>query len=95
MNGLWQYMLGQIKKPEPFPTPTTGKVEDVALKEANKAKIIRWLRLTDSLQGVIRSTCNVKPTSQVGAMDLCSDIWIKFETLHRDTGFMERDAIFI
>lgn len=33
--------------------------------------------------------------SHVSGMDLCSDMWSKFETLYRDTGFMERDAIFI
>ncbi len=95
MNGLWRYMLGQIKKPESLPTPAASTVQDAALKEANEAKIIRWLTLTDSLRGVIRSTCNVEPMSHVSCMDLCSDMWTKFETLYRDTGFMERDAIFI
>lgn len=33
--------------------------------------------------------------SHVSGMALCSDIWAKFESLYRDTGFMERDAIFI
>ncbi len=95
MNGLWRYMLGQIEKPAPLPTPEAGKVHDTALKEANEAKIMRWLMLIDSLRGVIRSTCNIEPMSHVSGIDLCSDMWSKFETLYRDTGFMERDAIFI
>ena len=28
-------------------------------------------------------------------MDLCSNMWTKFKTLYRDTGFMEHNAIFI
>lgn len=95
MNGLWRYMLGQIEKPAPLPTPEAGEVHDAALKEANEAKIMRWLTLTDSLRGVIRSTCNIEPMSHVSGMDLCSDMWSRFETLYRDTGFVERDAIFI
>ncbi len=95
MNGILPYMLGQFKKPEPFPTPSAGKVQDAALKEAKKAKIMRWPTLTYSLRGVIRSTCNVELMSHVSDIDPCSDMWTKFETLYRDTDFMERDAIFI
>lgn len=46
MNGLWRYMLGEITKPEPVPAPTDG---NATLKEANEAKILKWLTLTDSL----------------------------------------------
>ncbi len=74
MNGLWLYMLGQIKKPESLSNPGAGTVHDVAPKEANKAKIIRWLTLTDSLRGVIRSKCNLEPMSHVSGIDLCYDI---------------------
>ncbi len=88
-------MLGQNKKPEPLPTPEASTVQDAALNEANGAKIIRWLTLTNSLRGVIRSKCNVEPISHVSGMDHCSDMWTKFETLYRETGFMKRDAIFI
>lgn len=95
MNGLWRYMLGEINKPSSLPAPEEGKVHDAALIEANEAKIMRWLTLTNSLRRVIRSTCNAEPMSHVGGMDLCSDMWAKFETLYRDTEFMERDAILI
>lgn len=95
MNGLWRYMLGEITKPEPVPAPADGKQLDATLKEANEAKILKWLTLTDSLRDVIRSTCNIEPMSHVSGMALCSDMWAKFESLYRDTGFMERDAIFI
>lgn len=33
--------------------------------------------------------------SHVSSLDLCSDMWTKFELLYRDTGFMERDTILI
>lgn len=33
--------------------------------------------------------------SNVGTLGLTSEIWKKFETLYRDTGFIKRDAIFI
>lgn len=33
--------------------------------------------------------------SHVSSLDLCSDMWTKFEPLYRDTGFMERDTILI
>ncbi len=92
---MWQYMLGQISMPVPLPPPTAGTIQDPVLKEANEAKIMRWLTLTDSLRGVIRSTCNVEPMSYMSSMDLCSDMWTKFEALYRDTGFMEHNAIFI
>lgn len=95
INSLWRYMLGQIPMPAPLPPLTAGKVEDPVLEEANEAKIMRCLMLTDSLRGVIRSTCTVEPMSHVNGMDLCSDMWTKFEVLYQDTGFMERDAIFI
>ena len=88
-------MLGQIPMPAPLSPPAAGTVQDPVLKEANDAKIMRWLTLTDFLRGVIRSTCNVEPMSHVSGMNLCSDMWTKFEALYWDTGFMERNAIFI
>lgn len=95
MNGLWRYMLGEIKKPESLPAQAKGKQLDPILKEANETTIIKWLTLTDSLRDVIRSTCNIEPLSHVSGMALCSDMWAKFESLYRDTGLDERDAIFI
>ena len=49
MNDLWQYILGQIPMSAPLCPPVVGIVQDPVLREANKAKIIRWLTLTDSL----------------------------------------------
>ena len=49
MNGLWRYMLGEIKKPKPLPTPVEGKQLDITFNEANEAKIMKWLMLTNSL----------------------------------------------
>lgn len=95
INGLWRYMLGEITKPEPLPAPADGKQLDATLKEANEAKILKWLTSTDSLRDIIRSTCKIEPMSHVSGMALCSDMWAKFESLYRDTGFIERDAIFI
>ena len=88
-------MLGEINKPALFPTLVKGKLHDKVLKEANEAQIMRWLTLTDCLRGVIRSKYNVESISYISSIDLCSDIWAKFETLYRETGFMERDAILI
>ena len=95
MNGLWRYMLREINKPTPLPPLEEGKVHDEVLKEANEAKIIRWLMLTDSLRGIIRSKCNVESMFHISGMDLCSDIWAKFETVYRDKEFIEWDAILI
>ena len=33
--------------------------------------------------------------SHVSGIDLCSDMWTKFEMFYWDTGFMEHNAIFI
>lgn len=94
VNGLWRYMLGQIVEPK-APSPPQGKELDEQTKEAYQTKLLQWLTVTDSLQKVIRSTCTLDPLSHVNNLDLCSDIWTKFEHLYRDTGFMERDTILI
>lgn len=75
-------MLGRIAMPAPLFSLAVGTVQDLVLKEANEAKIIRWLTLTDSLQGVIRSNCNIEPMSHVSSINLCSDMWTKFVTLY-------------
>ena len=94
MNGLWRYMLGKIKKPK-SPSPPNGEELDEKTQESYDAKLLQWLTVTDSLRGVIRSTCTLDPMSHVNNLDLCSDMWAKFELLYRDTGFIERDAILI
>ena len=94
MNGLWRYMLGENKKPK-SPSPPDGEELDEKTQESYDAKLLQWLTVTDSLRGVIRSTCTLDPMSHVSNLDLCSDMWAKFELLYRDTGFMERDAILI
>ena len=88
-------MLGEINKLALLPTLEEGKIHNGVLKVANKAKIMRWLTLTDSLRGIIRTKCNVDPMSYVSSIDLFSDFRAKFETLYRDTRFMELDAILI
>ena len=92
MNGYWRYMLGQIPKPTP---PSEKDSTDAKIKEVYEDKYMKWLLVTDSLRGAIRTTCTIDPMSHVGDMGLASDMWKKFETLYRDTGFIERDAIFI
>ena len=91
MNRYWRYMLGEIPKPispsENELTPTT--------KEAFETKLMKWLTITDSIQGAIRTTCTIDLMSQVGDMGLASEMWKRFESLYRDTGFIERDSIFI
>ncbi len=88
-------MLDEIPKPKAT-SPPEGKEEvDEKTKETYDAKLLSWLTVTDSLQGVIRSTCNLDPISHGSNLKLCSDMWAKFELLYRDTGFMERDTIFI
>ena len=94
VNGLWRYMLGQIIEPK-APSPPQGKELDEKTKEAYDTKLLQWLTVTDSLRKVIRSTCTLDPLSLVNNLDLCADIWTKFEHLYRDTGFMERDTILI
>ncbi len=49
INGLWRYMYKQIFIPILPLLLAAGMVQDPALKEANKAKILRWLMLIDSL----------------------------------------------
>ena len=95
INSLWRYMLRQIPMPAALPLLTAGTVQDPVLNEANKAKIMKWLTLTYLLWGVIRLTCNVEPMLHMSGMDLCSNMWTKFEALYWDTGFMERNEIFI
>lgn len=90
MNGYWRYMLGQIPKPAPPPKDATPVIQ-----EAFDTKLMKWLTITDSLCGAIQTTCMIDPMSHVGDMELPSDMWKKFESLYRDTGFIERDSIFI
>ena len=92
MNRLWRYILGEIKKPK-FPSPPDGKELGGKTQESYDAKLLQWLKVTDSLRGVTRSTCTLVPMSHVSNLEFCFDIWAKFELLYRDTGFMERDAI--
>lgn len=94
MNELWRYMLGEIAKPK-APSPPESKELDEKTKEAYDTKLFQWLPVTDSLRGVIRSTCTLDPMPHVSNLDLCSNIWAKIELLYRDTGFMERDTILI
>lgn len=89
MNGYWRYMLGQI--PRPITPP--AKESTPELKEAYDAKLMKWLTITDSLRGAIRTTTTIDPMSHVGDLELASDMWIKFQTLYRDSGFIERDTI--
>ena len=90
MNGYWRYMLGQIPRPDPPQKDVTPVIQ-----EAFDTKLMKWLTITDSLRGAIRTTCMIDPMSHVGDMELASDMWKKFESLYRDTGFIERDSIFI
>ena len=84
MNELWRYMLGEIAKPKaPSPPGREGLGEKT--KQAYDTKLLQWLTVTDSLRGVIRSTCTLDPMSHVSNLEL----------LYRDTGLMGRDAILI
>ncbi len=91
MNGYWRYILGEIPKPISPPkkelTPTT--------KEAFETKLMKWLTITDSIRGAVRTTCTIDLMSHVDDMGLASEMWKRFESLYRDTGFIKRDSIFI
>ena len=54
---------------------------------------MKWLTITDSIRGAIRTTCTIDPISHVADMRLASEMWKRFELLYRDTGFIERDSI--
>ncbi len=56
---------------------------------------MKWLTITDAIQGAIRTTCTIDPMSHVGDMGLASKMWKRIESLYRNTGFIERDSIFI
>ena len=74
MNGLWRYMLGKIPKPK-APSLPEGKEEvDEKTKETYDANHLSWLTVTDSLRGVIRSTCTLDPMSHVSNLELCSNM---------------------
>ncbi len=87
-------MLGQIPQPTPpqakEATPVTSTTQ-----EAFDAKLMKWLTITDSLCGAIRTTCMIDLMSHIGDMELASDMWKKFDSFYRDTRFIERDSIFI
>ena len=91
MNGYWRYMLGEIPKPVSPPE----KELTAATKEVFETKLMKWLIITDSIRGAIRTKCTIDPMSHVGDMGLASEMWMRFESLYRDTGFIERDSIFI
>lgn len=90
MNGYWRYMLEEIPKPISPPE----KELTPAAKEAFETKLMKWLIITDSIRGAIRTTCTIDPMSHVGDMGLASEMWKRVESLYRDTGFIERDSIF-
>ncbi len=85
-------MLGEIFKPA---SPSENKLTDLKLKGTYKKKLMKWFMITDSVRGAIRTICTIDPMSHVGDIKLASDIWMKSEFLYRDTGFIERNAIFI
>lgn len=85
-------MLGQIAESK-TPSPPEGKKLDEKTKEAYNTKLMQWFTITDSLRELIRSTCTLDPMSHVSNLDLCSDMWTKFEHLYQDTSFMEQDTI--
>lgn len=58
----------------PLSPPAVGTIQDLVLKKVNKAKIMRWLILTNSVQRVIRLTYNVELMLHVSGMDFCSNI---------------------
>lgn len=75
MNGYWRYILGEISKlispPEKKFTPAAKE----AAKEAFETKLMKWLTITDAIQGAIRTTCTIDPMSHVGDMGLASKMW--------------------
>ena len=80
-----------ISPPEKELTPDAKE----AAKEGSETKLMKWLTVTDSIRGAIRTTCTIDPMSHVGEMGLASEMWKRFESLYRDTEFIERDSIFI
>lgn len=56
---------------------------------------MKWLTITDSLRGAIRTTSTIDPMSHVGDMELGSEMWKRFESLYRDSGFIEHNTIFM
>ena len=89
MNGTWRYMIGEVPQPT---KPSESKPEVIAQYDKDLAK---WNMICDSLEGAIRCTVTVDPMSHVHGLSNCSLMWKKFQTLYRNTGFLERDAIFI
>ncbi len=88
-------MLSQIAKPKASSSTEKKKEIDEKTSEANDAKLLPWLTVTDSFRGVMRSTCTLDPMSHVGNFKLCFNKWAKFKLQYRDTRFIERDTIFI
>ena len=84
-------MLGQI----PRPSPTSENELASETKEAFEVKLIKWHTITDSLQSAIRTTSTIDTMSHMGDMELASNMWKRFEYLYWDSGFIERNKIFM
>ena len=89
MNGKWRYMIGELSQPI---EPAENKTKKIAQYVKDPAK---WNGICDSLESAIRCTVSVDPMSHVHGLSNCSLMWKKFQTFHRNTGFLQRDAIFI
>lgn len=89
INGTWRYMIGEILQPS---KPTENKPGKAPQYEKDLAK---WNTISNSLEGAIRCTVTVDPMSHVHGLFNCYLMWKKFQTLYKNTGFLERDAIFI
>ena len=81
-------MIGEVPQPT---KPSESKLEVIAQYNKKPAK---WNMICDSFKGAIWCTVTVDLMSYVHNLSNCYLIWKKFQTLYRNIGFLEHDAIF-
>lgn len=77
------------------PQPTKPSENNSKVTTQYETDLARRNTICDALEGAIRPTITVDPMFHVHGLSNCSSMWKKFQTLYRNTGFLERDTIFI
>lgn len=77
------------------PQPTKPSENNLNVTTQYETDLARRNTICDALEGIIRPTITGELMFHVHGLSNCSSMWKKFQTLYGNTGFLERNTIFI